>query len=211
MFFYNYSQFYHPCLSLLSSGILLSKNLYIIPYLYCWQYLCINITLFEGIYPPTPLITVALVMVLPWRSILIPARVRVYIFVSLLQCPSTPTNESHQTRGAHQYCTVTTPNTWCTSVLYCNQYYYTVVYISIFIHNIICHGTSLKKFLGHVRTRTCVGGLSQQTCYLLSTIIHLQKGCIKQRAKQHCLFPFALMLILTSWHHELFFPQLLYE
>ena len=28
-----------------------------------------------------------------------------------------------------------------------------------------CHRTQLKKTLGQVGTRTCVAGLSQQTCY----------------------------------------------
>ena len=38
------------------------------------------------------------------------------------------------------------------------------IYIN-YIYSIICHGTSLKKPLGQVGTRTCVAGLSQQTCY----------------------------------------------
>ena len=38
---------------------------------------------------------------------------------------------------------------------------------SSYIYSLICHGTSLKKPFGHVGTRTCVAGLSQQTCCAL--------------------------------------------
>ena len=42
----------------------------------------------------------------------------------------------------------------------------------------------------YVGTRTCVAGLSQQTCYALDHHASPKKGCIKPRVKQHCLFPF---------------------
>ena len=54
-----------------------------------------------------------------------------------------------------------------------NQYYCNRSLYINYIYRIICHGTSLKNRLGHVGSRTCIAGLSQQTCYIaLSTIIH---------------------------------------
>ena len=48
-----------------------------------------------------------------------------------------------------------------------------------------------KKHLGYAETRTCVAGLSQQTCYALCRPSCIpKKGCIKPRVKQHCLFLF---------------------
>ena len=47
-----------------------------------------------------------------------------------------------------------------------------------------------KNPSGHVETRSCVAGLSQQTCYALDHHASPKKGCIKPRVKQHCLFLF---------------------
>ena len=60
-----------------------------------------------------------------------------------------------------------------------------------YIDSNICHGISLKKPSGNVRTRTCVAGIrSQQKCYALDHHTSPKKGCIKSGVKQHCLFPF---------------------
>ena len=57
------------------------------------------------------------------------------------------------------------------------------------LHPCKTHGTSLKKTPDHMRTRTCIAGLSQQTLCSRPSYIP-KKGCIKSGVKQHCLFPF---------------------
>ena len=59
------------------------------------------------------------------------------------------------------------------------------MYIAIF-----CHGTSLKTLSGDVGTRTCVAGLSQQTCSALDHHASPKKDASSPELKQHCLFPF---------------------
>ena len=48
-----------------------------------------------------------------------------------------------------------------------NQYYCKRSLYINYIYSIICLRTSLKKPLGYVGNRTCVAGLSQQTCNAL--------------------------------------------
>ena len=91
---------------------------------------------------------------------------------------------------------------WLMLFLLCNQYYCNLSLYINYIYSIICHGTSLKKTLGHMGTRTCIAGLGQQTCYALD---HDHQTSTKEDASSPGLsntvfsHSIVLMLILTSW------------